>query len=315
MKAIVSGGSGFVGSNMIKRLNKQGINDIVIIDNYNEAKFKNLKGLHFSDYVDYSDGIPAIKTYLESSNVPEVFFHIGANADVLEYNPKVMMSQNYEFSKMYCNYCRLNNVTFIYASSSAIYGNGQSCSVNVDNEHPHNMYSWSKWMFDRYVIENLPHFKNKIIGFRFFNVFGIGESHKGKNACIANRFVNFIREKGFIDLFDEKISRDYVWVEDLVEVLFRIWLNTDIKNGIYNLGGANTISHKEIAELVVTAFIDSGQLTGSKEQYIKFISMPKDLKHKFQFYTCAEDLLPCISEITIDNKLKLKHYIDSLIQI
>jgi ADP-L-glycero-D-manno-heptose 6-epimerase len=168
-------------------------------------------------------------------------------------------------------------------------------------------------MFDRYIFENLHKFNNRVIGFRFFNVFGIGESHKGKNACIANRFVKFIQEKGFIDLFDEEISRDYVWVEDLVDVLYKTWWNRDVKNGIYNLGGANTISHKEIAELVVDAFISSKKVTGNKEQYIKLTSMPENLKHKFQFYTCAEDLLPYISEITANNKLKLKHYIESLV--
>jgi ADP-L-glycero-D-manno-heptose 6-epimerase len=300
---------------MVKKLNEKGINNIIIIDTYNEEKFKNLKNLYFTDFIDYKDGISNVESYLESNTIPQVFFHIGANADVLEYDPKVMMYQNFEFSKMYCRYCSKNNVAFIYASSSAIYGNSNTCTVRIQNEHPHNMYSWSKWMFDRYVLGNLCDFKNRTIGFRFFNVFGMGEFHKGKNACIANRFVNFIKEKGFIDLFEEEIARDYVWVEDLTEVLYQTWQNINITNGIYNLGGGNIISHKEIAVLVVETFIKSGKLKGFYDQYIKSIPMPDDLKKRFQFYTCAEELLPYIANITANNKSKMENYIKSLIDL
>ncbi len=121
---IVTGGAGFVGSNMVKKLNEKGITDIVIIDSYGDDKMKNLLGLKFRDFVDYQDGLKVVREYLGKIENPQGFFHIGANADVLEYNPKKMMNENFEFSKLYCEYSDSKNIPFIYASSSAVYGNG-----------------------------------------------------------------------------------------------------------------------------------------------------------------------------------------------
>jgi len=297
---------------MVKKLNEKGYGDIVIIDAYDEKRFENLKDLSFSDFVDYSDGIESVTTCLQSIEHPIVFFHIGANADVLEFDVKKMMLQNYEFSKMYLRYCVMRKLPFIYASSSAIYGNSDGYSVKMENEHPHNTYAWSKWLFDHYVAANIRGIKSKVIGYRFFNVFGMRESHKGKTASIANRFVSFIKEKGFIDLFDERIERDYVQVEDLAEIMYQTWHN-DTENGIYNIGGADPISHAEIAEMVVDCFLSSGLLQGKRADFIRLIAMPEELKQRFQFYTCAENLLPFIAEQTKDNRKKMKEYIQILI--
>lgn len=312
MKVIVTGGSGFVGSNLVKKLNKNGIDRIVIIDNYCEEKLKNVRDLSFLDYIDYTNGVKSVKDYLQSLEKPDAFFHVGANADVLESDAKKMMYQNYEFSKMYCEYCVQNDVPFIYASSSAIYGNSNDFRVISDKENPHNIYAWSKWLFDKYVMAHLPSFQNRIIGYRLFNVFGMREFHKGKNACIANRFVNFIQEKGYIDLFEDKIERDYVWVEDLAEIFHQTLLNTTVKNGIYNIGGGTPIAHNEIAEMVVNNFINEGILRGDSKDYIKMIPMPEELKEKFQFYTCARDLLPLVADITTNNKEKMNNYVRNL---
>ena len=197
MAQIVSGGDVFVGSNIVKKLNEKGVKDIIIIDSYGDDKMKNLLGLKFSNFIDYKDGIEKVSVDLEKINNPEAFFHIGANADVLVYDPKVMMNENYEFSKMYCEYANLHNIPFIYASTSAVYGNGGKQGVNDGNEEPHNTYAWSKWLFDQYTMANEYKFKNRVIGFRFFNVFGWGEFHKGKNANIVYRFYRFIKDKNF----------------------------------------------------------------------------------------------------------------------
>lgn len=316
MAYIVTGGTGFVGSNMVKYLNKQGINDVIIIDTYGNSKMQNLHDLRFRDFIDYKDGIESCIKYLQSLEKVEAFFHIGANADVLVYDEKKMMNENFEFSKAYCRFCMENNVPFMYASSSAVYGNSKVQQLGAGNEMPHNTYSWSKWLFDRYVEENYIGKEScRIYGFRFFNVFGKGEFHKGKNACIANRFVSFIREKGYIDLFEDTIRRDYVWVEDLVHVLYDTFKEAPVPSGIYNLGGGHQISHEEIAKKVVRLYNLKGKLPCDMKDAIKKISMPVELKSKFQFETMAMEMPDYIKKITAGNEDKIEVYISELIDM
>ena len=315
MAYIVTGGAGFVGSNMVKKLNEKGVKDIIIIDSYGDDKMKNLLGLKFSDFIDYKDGIEKVSNYLERITYPEAFFHIGANADVLVYDPKVMMNENYEFSKMYCEYANNHNIPFIYASSSAVYGNGIQQGVGDGNEEPHNTYAWSKWLFDQYTIANKHKFKNRVIGFRFFNVFGWGEFHKGKNANIVYRFYRFIKEKNYIDLFNKEIIRDHIWVEDVAEVMYQAMEKSNMKSGIYNLGGNHPISHEYVAEIVISTMMEEGVIPQSNiKDYIKPIDIPAELVDKFQFYTHAESQLPFISEIAKDNDKKMADYVRRLIQ-
>ena len=315
MAYIVTGGAGFVGSNMVKKLNSVGIKDVVIIDSYGDDKMKNLQGLNFIDFIDYSDGIDKVRAYLESLVSIEGFFHIGANADVLVYDPKLMMTENYEFSKMYCQVANKFNAPFIYASSSAVYGNGGKQSVGGGEEEPHNTYAWSKWLFDQYTTANAARFSNKVVGFRFFNVFGWGEFHKGKNANIVYRFYRFIKEKNFIDLFNKEIIRDHIWVEDVAEVMYQAMIRPEVTTGIYNLGGQHPISHRYVAEIVVKTMMEEGVIpTSNVDNYIKPIEMPEELKAKFQFYTHAENQMDFITEIAKGNDVKMAEYIRKLIK-
>ena len=284
MSYIVTGGAGFVGSNMVKKLNKKGISDIVIIDSYSDDKMKNLLELKFRDFVDYQDGLKIVADYLNTIENPKGFFHIGANADVLVYDPKKMMNENFEFSKMYCEYANAHNIPFIYASSSAVYGNGKGQDVNGGEEEPHNTYAWSKWLFDQYVLGNKDQFANKVIGFRFFNVFGWGEFHKGKNANVA-------------------------------EVMYQAMVRPDMTTGIYNLGGNHPISHRQVAEIVVNTMMEEGVIpTTDVDNYIKPIEIPKELREKFQFYTHAAGQLDFITEIAKGNDMKMKEYVKDLIK-
>lgn len=315
MSYIVTGGAGFVGSNMVKKLNEKGIDDIIIIDSYGDDKMKNLLGLKFRDFVDYQDGILAVKDYLNTVENPQGFFHIGANADVLVYDPKKMMNENFEFSKMYCEYANTHNIPFIYASSSAVYGNGKEQDVNGGEEEPHNTYAWSKWLFDQYVLGNKDHFTNKVIGFRFFNVFGWGEFHKGKNANIVYRFYRFIKEKNFIDLFNKEIIRDHIWVEDVAEVMYQSMIRQDMTTGIYNLGGNHPISHRHVADIVIITMMEEGVIPQMPlDSYIKLIDIPEELREKFQFYTHAAGQLDFITEIAKGNDVKMKEYVKTLIK-
>ena len=300
---------------MVKKLNEKGINDIIIIDSYGDEKMKNLLNLKFCDFVDYQDGLKVVSEYLNQVKDPQGFFHIGANADVLEYDPKKMMNENFEFSKMYCEYANSKNIPFIYASSSAVYGNGKGQFVNGGEEEPHNTYAWSKWLFDQYVLGNKDHFVSKVVGFRFFNVFGWGEFHKGKNANIVYRFYRFIKEKNFIDLFLNHIERDHIWVEDVAEVMYQAMIREDMLTGIYNLGGNHPISHRQVAEIVINTMMEEKIIPQKPvEEYIKFIEIPEDLKSKFQFYTHAAGQLDFITDIAKGNNAKMKEYVKALIR-
>lgn len=316
MSYIVTGGAGFVGSNMVSKLNEKGIEDVVIIDHYDEAKMPNLVGLKFTDYIDYSDGLVSVKEALEDLDGVEGVFHIGANADVLEQDAKVMMTMNYEFSKMYCNYAVSRQIPFVYASSSAVYGNEAHQRGGMDHLLPHNIYAWSKWLFDKYTDANKKRFQHvKVIGFRFFNVFGWGEFHKGKNANIVYRFYRMIREQGHIDLFRDEIVRDHVYAGDVAEVLYNAMMYDNFSNGIYNLGGNHPISHRQVAEIVVETMMDAG-LIAQKEasEYIRLIDMPSELREKFQFHTFAEEQPKLVSELTASNAEKMRQYVSMLMQ-
>ena len=225
------------------------------------------------------------------------------------------MNENFEFSKLYCEYANTNNIPFIYASSSAVYGNSRVQGINSGREEPHNTYAWSKWLFDQYVLNNLDRFVNKVVGFRFFNVFGWGEFHKGKNANIVYRFYRFIKEKNFIDLFNKEIIRDHIWVEDVAEVMYQAMLRPDMITGIYNLGGNHPISHRQVAEIVVKTMMDEGVIPETDvDKYIKPIEIPEELREKFQFYTHAAGQLDFITEIAKDNEVKMREYVKTLIK-
>lgn len=316
MSYIVTGGAGFIGSNMVRKLNEKGIEDVIVIDNYEESKMQNLMGLKFTDYIDYSDGLAQVRASLEGLDGIEGVFHIGANADVLEQNPKVMMVMNYEFSKQYYNYALKHRVPFIYASSSAVYGNETHQTGGLDHLMPHNIYAWSKWLFDKYTEANKNKLQGqKVVGFRFFNVFGWGESHKGKNANIVYRFYRMMKEQGQIDLFKDEIVRDHVYAGDVAEVLYNAMMYDNFSNGIYNLGGNHPISHRQVAEIVVETMMEAGVVEkNDTSHYIRLIDMPENLRQKFQFHTFAEGQPKLISELTEGNAEKMKRYVNLLIQ-
>ncbi|MEO5593834.1 MAG: NAD-dependent epimerase/dehydratase family protein [Chitinophagaceae bacterium] len=309
---LVTGASGFLGANLVKKLNAAGLTDIVIVDNYDEQKFKNLKKLSFTDYISYKQGVPSLRKALEKYSFSAII-HIGANADVLVRDADIMLEANYEHSKLYLELARAANIPLIYASSSAVYGNMPE-TKDLNKENPHNIYAWSKWLFDKHVTANMPSFTNRVVGLRLFNIFGIGEFHKGKNASLPFRFFSFIRDKGFIDIFDRQIERDYVWVEDVADVIIQILNDDSIPNGIYDLGGNNPVSHKTCAGIVAAAFVER-KLKGPAEELIKSVPMPAELVDSFQFYTKANDLLPLIARQTTGNEEKIRKYIHQLLDL
>ncbi len=300
---------------MVRTLNKYDINDVVIVDNYEESKMPNLLDLQFTDYIDYSDGLDVVDKKLREIPIEGVF-HIGADADVLDYNPKHMMMLNYEFSKMYCKVASDMGVPFVYASSSAVYGNSKAQDVASKSVLPHNIYAWSKWLFDKYTTANMSSFGGRVMGFRFFNVFGWGEFHKGKNANIVYRFYRYMKDEGRIPLYKGDIVRDHVYAEDVTEVLYHAMINDKVNSGIYNLGGNHPISHLDIAGLVIETLINNNVIPTicSPNDYIERIDMPEELRAKFQFYTHSENQEAWISDITKGNYEKMRLYIENLIK-
>lgn len=226
------------------------------------------------------------------------------------------MMLNYEFSKMYCQVASDNKVPFVYASSSAVYGNSREQNAKSENVMPHNIYAYSKWLFDKYTTANMDKFGGRVMGFRFFNVFGWGEFHKGKNANIVYRFYRYLKDEGKIPLFKDEIVRDHVYAEDVTEVLFQAMMNDKMQSGIYNLGGNNPISHLQIAGLVMQTLLNHQVIPviPNPNDYIERIDMPEELRAKFQFYTHSENQEAWISEITKGNLEKMRLYIEQLIQ-
>lgn len=308
---IITGAAGFVGQNLVRYLNNENYSNLILVDSLSKKNyFKNLIGLKYADFLNFEKGIDCLKNEIQKYKNIEAIFHIGANADVLIEDCNIMMEMNFEHSKFWFELANLRNIPFIYASSSAVYGNSNSFKVRIEDEVPHNEYAFSKLAFDNYVRSNLENCTNKVIGYRFFNIFGIGEFHKDKNASLPYRFFEFITTKGFIDLFDKEINRDYVWVEDVCKILYYSWKN-QMANGIYNLGSGNPISHEKLARLIVETMIEEN-IIENKDNLIIKTPMPENLIYKFQYLTKAENLIDWIADITKNNEFKIKSYIKEL---
>lgn len=309
---VVTGAAGFVGANLIRKLNCEGITDIIAIDSFKSDKhWANVVGLGIYDFLDHQNGISSILEELQKHDISGIF-HIGANADVMCQDYSLMMNDNFVHSKGYFNLAKSLNVPFIFASTSAIYGLTRNCFVNKESEKPHNIYGMSKLMFDNYMranaFESMP---NRVVSLRFFNVFGKGEAHKAHNASIPFRFADFLQSKGFIDVFDEKIDRDYIHVDDLCDILWHAFSAQNLNNGIYNAGCGTPISHQDIAR--IAAKVHANKHDEIEKDLVTFIPLPEELHNKFQFYTCAMDVPDWIAKRASNNKQKIAQYIEDLL--
>ncbi len=282
---IVTGGAGFIGSNIVRAMNERGYKDILIVDNFGkDEKYKNLVGLTFEDYMSADDFLKAITDY--RIHGATVIFHEGACSDTMEYDVDYMIKTNYEYSKALLNYCIANRIDFIYASSASTYGNGANGFVESEEcESALNPYAFSKLLFDRYVRRNMPLAKAKLIGLRYFNVFGPQEQHKGRMASITYQMYQQIKNGGVIKLFkgtdgyaDGEQKRDFIYVKDVARVNIFCGEN-DVANGIYNCGTGNATTYNALAQAVINA-LGTGK--------IEYIDMPEQLIGKYQSFTQAD---------------------------
>ena len=283
---IVTGGAGFIGSNIVEALNKRGETNILVVDNLtNGKKMHNLSDLDILDYMDRDDFLAKVKSGLDFGNISAVF-HEGACSSTTEWDGKFIMRNNFEYSKELLKWCEETGAQFIYASSASVYGLGEKGFVEERAcEHPINMYAYSKFQFDQYVRSIIKKSKYQIAGFRYFNVYGPREQHKGTMSSVAFHFNNQINATGKARLFDGTAGygngeqrRDFIYVEDCADV--NLWfLDNPGKSGIFNLGTGKARSFNDVANAVIN-YHGKGS--------IEYIPFPEHLKGAYQSFTEAD---------------------------
>ena len=282
---IVTGGAGFIGSNLVRGLNRATDEDILVVDDLTDGhKFENLADLDVADYMDKDEFMAKLETGGYRRRVSAVF-HQGACATTTEWDGRYMMENNFRYSRELLRDCLRHNTPFIYASSAAVYGAGPGFSETAEHERPLNVYGYSKLLFDNYVRRLLPEAGSQIVGLRYFNVYGPREQHKGGMASVAWHFHNQVAESGEARLFEGsdgygpgEQERDFVYVDDIVDV--NLWfLQHPEVSGIYNAGTGRAQTFNEVARAVI-------DWHGRGE--IRYIPFPAGLKEAYQSYTRAD---------------------------
>lgn len=291
---IVTGGAGFIGSNIVKSLNDLGYRNILVVDNLKDGtKFVNLVDLDITDYMDKEDFIASIMAGDDLGDI-DVVFHEGACSSTTEWDGKYMMENNYQYSKELLHYCLDRNIPFLYASSAATYG-GRSDNFIEDRqfEQPLNVYGYSKFLFDQYVRQILPQVESQVCGFRYFNVYGPRENHKGGMASVAFHLNNQISKGENPKLFSgsEGFRRDFIYVGDVAAM--NLWFWQKGISGIFNCGTGRAESFQAVADAVL-AYHQKGS--------IEYIPFPDKLKGRYQSYTQAD--LTKIKEVGYDQPFK-----------
>ncbi len=306
-RIVVTGAAGFIGSNIIKGLNARGLDDIIAVDDLKQGdKFRNLAALRIADYVDaetfYDD--------FASGNYGQVeaVFHEGACSDTMEQDGQYMMANNYMLSRDLFMACQKRGTRLLYASSAATYGGSSTFREDPAFEHPLNVYGYSKLLFDQRMRRECGNqFErtkagrtHQVVGFRYFNVYGPQEQHKGRMASVAFHQFNQFQTEGRVKLFGEYGGyaaggqmRDFVYIDDVVAV--NLWFyDNPAQSGIFNLGTGQAQPFNDIAISVVNTLLEQrGEASLSLEQaatrgLIEYISFPDALRGKYQSYTQAD---------------------------
>ncbi len=282
---IVTGGAGFIGSNIVAGLNEAGHDDIIVVDDLSDGiKFVNIADLQVADYIDKDDFLTCIEAR-EKIPRPTAIFHQGACSDTTEWDGRIMLGDNYDYSKRLLNYSLEHKIPFLYASSASVYGDGTVFQEDPANERPLNLYAYSKFLFDQYVRRCLPDVASQIVGLRYFNVYGPREQHKGKMASVAYHFDGQVRESGTVRLFEGcgkygngEQRRDFVYVADVTAV--NLWLHDNPQiSGIFNLGTGKSQTFNDVANAVIKFH---------KRGNIEYIPFPVELEGRYQSFTQAD---------------------------
>jgi len=301
MTIIVTGAAGFIGSNTVKALNRRGETDIIAVDNLtNGHKFRNLADCDIAHYLDKHEFIRQVREHLVPHDIRAVF-HQGACSNTMEHNGQYMMENNYQYSLDLLDWCQDERIPFLYASSAAVYGKGTAFREERALEKPLNVYGYSKFLFDQVVRRRIAQgLTAQVVGFRYFNVYGMREQHKGRMASVAYHHFNQYRSQGYVNLFgayenygNGEHSRDFVSVEDVAKVNLYFFDNFE-KSGIFNLGTGRSQPFNDLAAATVNACraaegkpkLSLAELV--EQQLIRYIPFPEDLVGKYQSFTQAD---------------------------
>ena len=298
-RIVVTGAAGFIGSNIVKGLNARGIDDIIAVDDLTQGdKFRNLADLRIADYVDADYFYDAFADGLFGQ--VEAVFHEGACSDTMETNGKYMMDNNYTLSCGLFRACQEQGSRLLYASSAATYGGSDTFRESPEFEKPLNVYGWSKLLFDqrlrREIGADFCGAAHQVVGFRYFNVYGPREQHKGRMASVAFHQFNQFKADGKVRLFGEyggygpgQQVRDFVYIDDVVAV--NLWfLDNPGKRGVFNLGSGRAQPFNDVATSVVSALggkaVSTAQAADAGQ--IEYIPFPDALRGKYQCFTEAD---------------------------
>jgi len=285
---VVTGGAGFIGSGVVRYLNDMHMDkNIVIVDDLkNSTKWKNLVGKRFQDIVSKHELFNWLKG--RESEI-EAFIHLGACSDTTELDAGYLLSNNYHYTVRLAEYALKHGHRFIYASSAATYGAGENGFSDehsvIESLKPINMYAYSKQLFDIWLLEN--GLLDRVVGLKYFNIFGPNEQHKGKMMSVVPKFVETIQRDGMIKLFkssdpknfaDGEQQRDFLYVKDAVRMTCE-FLESDA-SGIYNVGSGITTTWNKLASTIFKIL--------NKKEVIEYVDMPKELIGAYQNYTCAK---------------------------
>jgi ADP-L-glycero-D-manno-heptose 6-epimerase len=297
---VVTGAAGFIGSNLVKALNARGESRILAVDNLTDAdKFRNLVDCDIADYVDKDEFLSRLADGDFDDDIAAVL-HQGACSDTMATDGRYMLANNYRYSVRLLDHCQDNDIPFLYASSAAVYGAGPAFREERACEAPLNVYGYSKFLFDQHVRRMLPEQTAQVAGFRYFNVYGPREGHKGRMASVVWHFFKQYRASGKVQLFEGsggyaagEQCRDFVSVEDVVKVNLD-FLDHPERSGIYNLGTGTAATFNAIATATINACraAEGAPALPFAELHragaIEYIAFPPALAGKYQSFTQAD---------------------------
>ena len=282
---IVTGGAGFIGSNLVAALNARGTADVVVVDEPSTPdKRTNLRTCRVRDWIDKRKFLTLVETNKLPGDV-EAIFHQGACTDTTQTDREYLLENNYRYSTVLLHYAMAHRIPFIYASSGAVYGASDSFAEDQRNERPLNPYGESKLLFDQHVRRHLPEVQSPVVGLRYFNVYGPNEAHKGNMASIIFQLYRQLKETGVMKLFqgtngyaDGEHERDFVFADDVVDVNM-FFLEAACPKGVFNVGTGSSRTFNDVARAIRARHGDGA---------IQYIPMPESIRQRYQSFTCAD---------------------------